>query len=156
MPSTQSSTDASNEIFQRCRPITYIPTISSSPFRFLMALNSHSLSQNHPSLQCAQPHTNSDSKLVFVLVTRWSTTPQPLLICCLYVRTMSFRSLYFTGVVSCFSMSDLFEEVEGFGLGFWTEDHMRKMIDEFEKVKQTIGSVWEFLDIRSQPLYHKC
>ncbi|ONI13547.1 hypothetical protein PRUPE_4G229400 [Prunus persica] len=46
------------------------------------------------SLQCAQPHTNSDSKLAFVLVTMWSTSPQPLLICCLYVRYENF-SKYF-------------------------------------------------------------
>ncbi|BBH02637.1 hypothetical protein Prudu_013277 [Prunus dulcis] len=34
----------------------------------------------------------------------------------------------------------LFEEVEGFGLWFWTEDHLRKMIDEFEKIKQQLVS----------------
>ncbi|XP_034197453.1 uncharacterized protein LOC117632944 isoform X3 [Prunus dulcis] len=33
----------------------------------------------------------------------------------------------------------LFEEVEGFGLWFWTEDHLRKMIDEFEKIKQQLA-----------------
>ncbi|KAL6269212.1 hypothetical protein ACE6H2_026123 [Prunus campanulata] len=36
-------------------------------------------------------------------------------------------------------IADLFEEVEGFGSGFWTEDHLRKMIDEFEKVKQQLA-----------------
>ncbi|CAL2239180.1 unnamed protein product [Prunus armeniaca] len=55
-------------ILQRCQPLAATATYTRD------------------SLQCAQPHTNSDSKLVFVLVTRWSTTPQPLLICCLYVR----------------------------------------------------------------------
>ncbi|BBH05559.1 hypothetical protein Prudu_016987 [Prunus dulcis] len=29
--------------------------------------------------------------------------------------------------------------VEGFGLWFWTEDHLRKMIDEFEKIKQQLA-----------------
>ncbi|KAL6285912.1 hypothetical protein ACE6H2_010302 [Prunus campanulata] len=33
----------------------------------------------------------------------------------------------------------LFDEVEGFGLWFWTEDHLRKMIDEFEQIKQQLA-----------------
>ncbi|BBH08167.1 hypothetical protein Prudu_020284 [Prunus dulcis] len=37
------------------------------------------------------------------------------------------------------SAAQLFEEVEGFGLWFWTEDHLRKMIDEFEKIKQQLA-----------------
>ncbi|PQQ20831.1 hypothetical protein Pyn_25102 [Prunus yedoensis var. nudiflora] len=43
---------------------------------------------------------------------------------------MSFRSL---------TLLRLFDEVEGFGLWFWTDDHLRKMIDEFEQIKQQLA-----------------
>ncbi|CAL9020951.1 unnamed protein product, partial [Prunus brigantina] len=50
-------------------------------------------------------------------------------------RTMSFSVFNFTGV-SYFSMSYLFEEVEGFGLGFWTKNHLRKMMSLRRSSKQ--------------------
>ncbi|CAL8996420.1 unnamed protein product [Prunus brigantina] len=46
------------------------------------------------------------------------------------------RSFNFTGVASCFCMSDFFEEVEGFVLGFWTEHHLRKMMSLRRSSKQ--------------------